>query len=217
MSAIIRATERNSAVHSVAFNFDDMAARANAYLDKVRADAAQILADARRDAEGIRKNAEQQGFRAGERAVGQTVREQLGAQLETLLPALRQVINDIQHAKQTWLANWEKSGLRLATAVAERLIRRELSHTPEIPLTLIREALDMATGSNNLRIHLNPTDYDTLRPQIQTLVRECATLAETELVPDESVAPGGCRVETQFGVIDQQWETQLKRIEEELI
>jgi flagellar biosynthesis/type III secretory pathway protein FliH len=36
------------------------------------------------------------------------------------------------------------------------------------------------------------------------------------VVADPQVSLGGCRVETRFGVIDQQFEAQLARIEQEL-
>jgi flagellar assembly protein FliH len=216
MSAIIKATEHHNAVQSIAFNFDDMATRANAYLDKVRAEASRILETARQEAEVIRQKAEEEGHQAGQLEVAQLVEGQLAQKLTTLLPALRQVIAEIQFAKQAWLGQWEKSSLRVATSIAERLIRRELCETPDIPLTLIREALELAAGSPNLRIYLNPNDHQTLEPRIQALIEEFTSLAETELIPDAQITPGGCRVETRFGVIDQQWETQLKRIEEEL-
>ncbi len=41
-------------------------------------------------------------------------------------------------------------------------------------------------------------------------------LGETQIVADASVSPGGCRVETRFGSIDQTFEAQLARVEEEL-
>jgi flagellar biosynthesis/type III secretory pathway protein FliH len=216
MSPIIRATDRSSDVQGVAFNFDDIAARANVYLDKVRSEAAEILTNARHEAEETRKQAEDEGRRLGKLAVDQMVRDQLAAQLETLLPSLREVIGEIRHAKQAWLTHWEKSGLRVATAIAERLIRSQLKHAPEMPLILIREALEMAAGSTNLRIHISPSDYKTLQPQIEALIQEFTDLGETELVPDPEMTPGESRVDTQFGTIDHRWETQLKRIEEEL-
>jgi flagellar biosynthesis/type III secretory pathway protein FliH len=37
-----------------------------------------------------------------------------------------------------------------------------------------------------------------------------------EAASDERVAPGGCRLETRHGLIDQQLATQLGRIEDEL-
>jgi flagellar assembly protein FliH len=126
------------------------------------------------------------------------------------------VIQDVQHAKQAWLAHWEKSGVHVAAAIAQRLIRRELAQKPEITLTLIREALELAVGSSELRIQMNPGDHQALRPQVETLIAELSPLGSAELVADPQIRPGGCRVETRFGVIDQQFEAQLARIEEEL-
>jgi flagellar biosynthesis/type III secretory pathway protein FliH len=41
-------------------------------------------------------------------------------------------------------------------------------------------------------------------------------LAELKFAGDPSITRGGCRLETRHGVIDQQLETQLARIEAEL-
>jgi len=216
MSTIIKATDRNQAVQSVAFNFDDMAVKAEHYLKKVRAEAARIVAKARQDAVAVRKQAENEGRQAGQRMVEQMVEKQFAGQLETLLPALRRAIEEIHHAKQAWLTQWERSTVHLAAAIARRLIRRELSENPEITLTLVREALELAAGSPQVRIELNPADHETLGPQIQSLVEELSHLAPAELVASAEISPGACRVETRFGVIDQRFEAQLARIEEEL-
>ena len=63
---------------------------------------------------------------------------------------------------------------------------------------------------------MNPDDMRSLRDQVQKLLNPYASLAATELVADETISPGGCRVETEHGVIDQQIEAQLARISEEL-
>ena len=80
----------------------------------------------------------------------------------------------------------------------------------------MREALELAAGGSQVRIHINPADHQTLRPQIEMLVRETSGVGTAELIADPEVTSGGCRVETRFGVIDQQLEAQLARIEEEL-
>jgi flagellar assembly protein FliH len=220
MSTILKATDRNGAVQSVAFNFDDMAAKANQYLEKVRAEAAQIVAKAHQEAVAIRKQAETDGRKAGqaalERLVEERAQQQLGEQLRTLLPALQQAVEDIRHARQAWLAHWEKSAVHVAAAIAARLIRREIPQHPEITLALVREALELAAGSSQVRIHLNPADHQALSPQVHTLIQELAAVGTPEVIADGQIAPGACRVETRFGVIDQQFEAQLARIEEEL-
>jgi len=126
MSTIIRATDRNRGTHTVAYNFEDMAGRADRYLAKVRAEAAKIVARAQQEAEAAKARAVHEGRQAGRREIEQLV----GKQLSTVLPALKQAIADIQDAKQAWLTHWEASAVRVATAIAARLIRRELSHWP---------------------------------------------------------------------------------------
>jgi flagellar assembly protein FliH len=216
MSTIIKATDRRRTGHTVAFQFDDMAAKAKDYVVQVRAEAAKIVAEARQEAARLKQQAEAEGRREGMAAVERTVAEQLGRQLATLRPALEQVVQEIRHAKQAWLRQWEKGAVHLAAAMAARVVRRELSRTPEVPVALVREALELAAGNAELKIRLNPADHASLASQIQLVVRELAPLANTELVADPQISGGGCRVDTRFGVIDQQFESQLARIEEEL-
>jgi len=216
MSTIIKAADLNHDVQGVPFNFDDMTVTAQRYLDGVRAEAARIVTKAKADADEIRKQARIEGRRAGEEEMERIVERQLAGQLATLLPALRQVIQEIQHAKQAFMVHWEKSGVHVAAAIAERLIRRELARTPEITLTLVREALELAVGSSHLRIHMNPADHEALGPQVKALIAEICPLGSAELVADSEISPGGCRIETRFGAIDQQFAAQLARIEEEL-
>ena len=205
MSTIIKANDCRAEIPGVAFSFDDLAAEAKKYLEEVRD-----------QAEEIRKEAAIEGRKAGERAVEETVEKQLAARFDTLMPAIRKVVEDIQHAKQDWLTHWEKSGVHLAAAIAERLIRRELSARPEITLELLREALELSAGSPRLRVLMNPADHETLASRAQSLIEELSAVGEAQLIADEQISPGGCRVETRFGVIDQQFEAQLARIEEEL-
>lgn len=212
MASIIKATDRNAAIQPVAFNFDDMASQAGKYLDKVRAEAAKIVADAKSEAAAIQQRAEAEGRKAGREAAEQVARKQLAS----VLPSLKKVVQDIAHAKQGWLAQWEKASVHLAAAIAQRIIRHELPNLPEVTPTLVREALELAAGSNRLRIALSPDDHTALSNQIETMVKELSGLAEAEIVADATISPGGCKVETRYGVIDQQFEAQLARIEDEL-
>ncbi len=224
MSGIIKATDSNNAIQCVSFNLDDMAVRAEQHvqqcLEQLRVEGTKIVAKAKQEAQGIRKQAETEGRTAGQVAgqavIEQIVERQLSEQLTTLLPALREVIEDIRHAKQAWLTQWEKNVVHLAIAIAQHVIRRELSVQPEIPLVLVRESLELAAGSSQVRVHLNPADHRALGNQVESFIKEMATLTSAELIADPQITPGGCRVETQFGSIDQQLEVQLARIEEEL-
>jgi flagellar assembly protein FliH len=119
-------------------------------------------------------------------------------------------------ARQAWLRHWERSAIGLSARIAERTIRRELARDPEIRLGLIQEALELAAGSPRLKIMLNPDDFRSLGGRAKALASRLAAAATTEIVPDESISAGGCRVETAHGAIDEQIETRLMRIVSEL-
>ncbi|MFZ5832852.1 MAG: FliH/SctL family protein [Planctomycetota bacterium] len=216
MSTIIRASDAPRTIQHVAFNFDDMtaqmAAQAEQYLKQVRAEAAKIVAQARQEADAVRTQAEQQGRQAALQAVEATVQKQLA----TVIPALTQVVREINHARQAFLRQWEACGVHVAAAIARKLVRRELTQNPEIAATWLREALELASGSGQLRVRLHPDDFTELKGRAEGFAAELGGLAAVDWLADPDITRGGCRVETRFGSIDQQLEAQLVRIEEEL-
>ena len=213
MATILRAADAPAGPHVAALNFDDLQVRAGRYLDQVRTQAAEIVAEANDQAEAIRRQAAEQGRRAAMEDVAQMVT----AQVAPALAALQQAASELRQAKQAWLSHWEASAVRLAGAIAERIVRQELGRQPEIALTLVREALELAAGSPGVRLRLNPEDHDALGAQVRALIDTMSALGDAEVMADAAISRGGCRVETRFGTIDQQFESQLKRIEEELI
>jgi flagellar assembly protein FliH len=216
MAGVIKSIGPIRVADGATFNFDDMAGKAAQYLEQVREQAAQVLAQAGKDAAGIRARAEQEGKAAAQKQIDQMVQERVAQQTATLLPALRQAVADVQKAKLDWLSHWERQAVRTATAIAGKVIRREVRQAPEITLSLVREALELAAGSADIQLQLNPQDFTALGEQTKKLVVELGKLGAVEVVAAPRVSPGGCRIETRFGSIDQTFEAQLARIEEEL-
>ncbi len=142
---------------------------------------------------------------------------QLGAQLETLMPALQSLVTQFETAKQSFLQLWEQSAIQVATAIASRAISRQLPDMIDVPLKMLREALELAAGGTSVRIRLNSDDYEALKPQMDLLIGEMLGAAQTDIIPDGKISPGGCVLETSLGVIDNQIESRLERIEQELV
>jgi flagellar biosynthesis/type III secretory pathway protein FliH len=216
MAGIIKAPgQANPAISEPAraFQFDDMG---QTYLGRVQSEAAKIIAEARAEAVKIKAKATEDGKQAAIAAVEATLRSRLEQQLKSGLTALGQAAQRIAESRHTWQQHWESHALRLATAIAERLCRRELANDPQITLAWIREALELAAGNGQITLRLHPADHAALAPQVQRIAQQVAGLAPVQLVADESITAGGCRVDTQFGALDQQLEAQLARIAEEL-
>jgi flagellar biosynthesis/type III secretory pathway protein FliH len=198
------------------FNLEDMSNNASRYLDTVRQQAAQILTQARQQAQETSAQAEQQGKQAAVEAATSSALAEVEARWQTLAPALQSAVEATSQLRHTWVRDWEENLLRLVVAVAERVVRGELTRRPEISHQWIRESLEMAAGGQRIKLLLNPDDYEALGEHRTTVADRFGDLSPTEIVPDPKITPGGCRVVTEHGHIDQQLEKQLARIEEEL-
>ena len=158
MAGIIKAAGHTGPVAAsalAAFQFDDVG---QSYLQHVRAEAAEIVAAARREAAKIKTKATEEGRQAALQAAQASLRTRLDQQLASTLAALRQAAENIEQARYAWQQRWEQHAVQLAAAIAARLCRRELSRQPEITQAWIREALELAAGNGQI----TPVSYTHL-------------------------------------------------------
>ncbi len=205
-----------SDVRAVAYDLSDMAGQADVYLDRVRAEAGKIIQKAEQQATTIRQQAEEAGRKAAEEAIGRILDEKVAKQMQSLTPALATAVGQIEDSRQEWLHHWDSSVIRLAGSIATRIIRREITEQPEISMEWITEALRLVAGAGEITVRLHPTDHETLGKQVTQLAEAFHAAAPATIVADETISLGGCRIETEFGSVDQQIETQVARLAEEL-
>lgn len=220
MATIIK---RESQVHnsgtnlsSVAYDLSDMASQADEYLNTVRQEAAKIIQEAKQEAIQVRQQAEQAGRQAAEEAVEAILDKKVAEQMRTLSPAIARAVQLIEDSRNDWMRHWEASAVKIACAIASRIVQREITQQPEITLNWIRETLQLAAGSAELTLRIHPDNHKTLGRQIEELTKVFGGIAPTQIVADETLSPHGCVISTEFGTLDMQLETQLDRIAEEL-
>jgi len=220
MATIIK---RESQLHAsgfelrkVAYDLTDLASQSDVYLLEVREEAAKIVQQAQQEAAKIRQEAEVAGKRAAEGAIERILDEKVAKQMKTLTPALASAVQQIEDSRQDWLRHWESSATQLACSIAARIIRCELQTRPEIALQWVQEALQMCAGAAEITVRLHPSDHETLGDQVRQLAEVFHPAAGANIVADASISKSGCRIETEFGSIDQQLETQLERLHQEL-
>jgi flagellar assembly protein FliH len=226
---LLKANDVRGLGSKVVFNFDDLRQRGDAYMDSVRNQITEMLANAESEVAELRKSAHQRGYEEGRReglqnasdSIEQRARqiaEKTAADgLATALPALKSVAESLAVERDRWVADWEAIAVRLAAAIAERLLGSELRLKPELAREMIREALQLAVGAPRIRVHLHTDDASLLGTQAADVVRALAACGEAEVVADNSLTRGGCLIETQHGQIDARIETVMDRIVAELL
>jgi flagellar assembly protein FliH len=229
-SHVLKADQaRDLGSRGVAFNFEDLRHQAEAQVAAARAEAAALIEQARRDAELLKQklNAEardagrQEGLQDAavqiEKLAQQLADERFAEQLRTTLPALSQAAQALRDERDRWLLRWDRAAIELGIAIAGKLVRSHLAIRPELASHMIAEALQLAIGQPQLRVHLHPQDRARLGDRAEQVVEALTACATPELVDDPALAPGECRIETRHGEIDARLDTMLQRIAEELL
>ncbi|REJ65526.1 MAG: hypothetical protein DWQ31_17810 [Planctomycetota bacterium] len=216
MATVIKSPSGPGNTQRAAYNLNDISHQVDRYLEQARAESEKILANARQEAENIRQQAEAEGRQAAMDAMQAAIEKKVGEEMQSLMPALDRVIEDLGRAKQDWLAHWEQRAVHLAAAMAGKILRRKLDQEPEITLQLVREALELVEGNHQIQLRLSEKDLETLGPQVKQLTDSLTRLGNVKIVADAELNPGGCRIETRRGSVDNTFDAQLARIEEEL-
>ncbi len=143
---------------------------------------------------------EKDGFRAGQLKAKQEADAQLAIKLRGLEALMRHLFEPIAEQDQ----QLENAMVDLVSQMARQVIQRELTMDSSQIRHVLAEALKLLPmGTSNVRIHLNPQDFEMIKA-----LRERHE-ESWRILEDESLLPGGCRVETEVSRIDATVETRL--------
>ena len=108
---------------------------------------------------------------------------------------------------------------RMALRIAEKVLRRKLETEPDALLPMVDEALRSLSAQHQSRVVLraHPDDRAVLELRRQHWLDRNPGIASLQVVADESFRRGGCRIESDFGMVDATIDTQLRVIERHLL
>lgn len=167
-------------------------------LAKAHEQAAELVAQAQSEKEAVFAESAERGYAAG-----------LDKWNDALAEAWKQ--------REQFLLRNEPELLKLAVAIAEKIVRHSVQLDTSTILQTVREALKSARNERRVTIKVNPAEEAVLRKEAGSLQMLGAEVGELVIVPNPSVAAGGCIVESELGVIDAQLGTQLASIEKALM
>jgi flagellar assembly protein FliH len=155
------------------------------------------------DVEQRVRGSHQQGLREGEAAAGRKLAEQMRIKVEQLGRSIEQLA--LHRAKIQREA--EPELVRLALAIARRIMRRELSVDPDSLLGILKAGLEKIESAEAHRVRVHPDHAAIVAGLLEGAARPI------EVAADPGLAVGAVIFETAHGSVDVGLETQLKEIE----
>lgn len=223
--ALIRSKQAAALVReAVVLDLGDLARQGEAIKKRAEAQADQILQKAREEARQLSQTASKQGHEQGHKAgLAQGHKEGLeagrqeafakhAAALDALQKQWLEALNGFVEARQSLLAEARLDVLRLALAIAERVVFRTVEIDPTVIEDQMAEALGMLAKRSAVTIRVNPAELEQARTTLPELVSRMHQCEDASVLADESLTPGGCVLQAGMTTIDASIETQLDRI-----
>ncbi len=123
----------------------------------------------------------------------------------------RAAAQELTKAARAGVQGAEGEIVRLALAVAEKVVRREIAADPAFVAGLVRRCLARIVRRSEVRLRVHPADHAKVLAEREAILRESGVGHELTVVADPRVGRGGCVVETPDYVVDGTIESQLAR------
>jgi flagellar assembly protein FliH len=146
----------------------------------------------------------QKGLREGAAAA-----DQVRAQLEPVLARLARTIDDLAAGRENARHEADHDIVKLAVAVARRILHRELTVDPGALLGVVKAALEKVDARELHRVLVHPDDQAGVAAALAAL----GSPRRVEVAGEASLERGAVILEATRGTLDASIETQLQEIE----
>lgn len=186
-------------------------------LVRARADIKAAEADRDRIRELARKEGFELGLKEGVEAAARAEHERVARENAPLAGLLEKAAAGLEARRAELLAAAERDLVRLALAVASRVIKAEVRSSGAITVENLRRAIELTGRRQELRILIHPEDLAVIEAHLPEFRRRFTDLGKVAFEAAESVGRGGAVVQSREGTVDATIAVQLAEIERGLL
>jgi len=211
------------------FNLNDIEAEAAALIARARREYQEILDEAQEELGRLHQQAQEKGYREGydlghkkgqEEGLQQALeqgQQDFTQRSDLLLRAMQQHDEQFDKIKNELVFQAEQNVVILVLEIAQKVIKRAGLLHAAVAEANVKAALELASKTSDLVIRVNPQDMDHLKTVFEGAGDMMGKNRHISYVTDETVEPGGCVLASAQGEVDGQLETQINRIADELL
>lgn len=175
---------------------DELATVQNAseVLDQIKQDADQYRMQVAKESEQLKENGFKEGYEDGFKEWAEHLAK-FEKQLEDLHKEMQQAI------------------IPIALKAAKKIVGREIELSEDVIVDIVASNLKAVAQHKRITIYVNKKELDVLeknKPRLRELFEHLESLS---IRARDDVAPGGCIIETEIGIINAQMEHRWKVLE----
>ena len=138
------------------------------------------------------------------------------AQRARIRNLLHDLTTQLAHDKERLLEELQPHLVRLAIAIARRIVAAEIRQDRRVIERNVKAALEDLACHGELHVRVHPDDQPVVQDILQTDETLLGRLSNLRVIGDSSIERGGCIVESDYETIDADIPTQLAQIHRSL-
>ncbi len=161
----------------------------------------------------------EKGYKEGEEKAKkeyEELKQTLEKTYQEKLVQVEKVLKSISSESKKLVLDLDNQVLRLAQKIAEKIVAKTIETDQETLIRIIKQALEYLAEGLEIKIKVNPEDYNLLKEKISYISKQPEKIV---LTADKGITKGGALIETSLGVIDatieKRWEKVLKALKNE--
>ncbi|OAB45116.1 FliH/SctL family protein [Paenibacillus antarcticus] len=163
--------------------------------------------------EALKSEGYEQGYNEGRIKA----EEELQIKIEEMMAEAQKILDHAYLMKDQIIQEAEPFLVELSTAIAEKVIDKQLTIESEYMIDLIRKNLSRKREQGIIILCVAPTQFAFVQAAREELSLAIDSQAELKILPDATVKDHGCVIRSSFGSVDARIDTQLAEIKKELI
>jgi len=165
----------------------------------------------------IREEARREGLEQARVEAAAIERERGAAEVAAASDLLKRSAEALEAKRAELVAAAERDLVKLALAIAEKIVKREVKISEGIAVANVRRAIELSASRQEVKILVHPEDLSAVEAFLPGLRREFADVLGVAVEDSDAVGRGGCVVSTREGSVDATIAAQLKEIERGLL
>jgi flagellar assembly protein FliH len=144
------------------------------------------------------------------------VRSEYEGKFKSALSALSGIIDALTAAREKLALSHAPQLVRLWETMLQRmlLVRTELD--PDSAKRILEYILKRVSDREKIIVYLNPADISSVEAGKEDLMDAIRGVKSFEILSDDHVDRGSCLIETNLGIYDARWRTQLEQVSVEV-
>lgn len=209
--------ELRGRLQSIQQQMDDLKAQLEQERAQLHETAMAEAAEAKAKAETVgHEEGHAKGYAEGLKAAADEVRSDYEGRFSHALSLLESIYQGLSAERANLAEGHATQMIRIWELMLQKMLQAHVEIDPAVVQRMLQYILTRVSDREKILIYLNPEDIAMIESGKEQIMDGIRGVKIFELLSDDYVEKGSCLIETNLGIYDARWKTQLEQISAEV-